>query len=230
MAEIVAHPSAATRGDDVSLDTAALAVCASVLEQGTAELRRRFGPTLGEDAVDRHIEDSLEELRRTGVSSLHRESTAIHFAESRLSALAEARGGPEGSVPSVLFVCRQNAVRSQLAAALLAERAGHALRVRSAGARPAAAARGDVTPVLTEFGVGPEAFPQPLTEEILFSADWVVTLGCGDDCTVVGTTRLRDWPVGDPAEADWQRLQEIVADIERRVEELWAEIQESLAA
>ena len=36
--------------------------------------------------------------------------------------------------------------------------------------------------------------------------------------------------VGDPAEADWERLQEIVADIERRVDALWAEIQGRFAA
>lgn len=36
--------------------------------------------------------------------------------------------------------------------------------------------------------------------------------------------------MGDPAEADWERLQEIVADIERRVDALWAEIQGRFAA
>ena len=225
--------SAATRPATAEppLDTAALAVCASVLHQGAADLRRRFGPVLGEDVVGRQIQDSLDELRRTGAPRAHRESTAVHFAESRLLALAETAGLLESAAPRVLFVCVQNAGRSQLAAALLAERAGDRLEVGSAGSRPAAAVHENVAPVLAEIGADPaQTYPKPITPEVVAAADYVITLGCGDDCPSTPGTEVRDWPVGDPAEVDWDRLQEIVADIEGRVDALWAEIQDRLAA
>lgn len=225
-----AYPHAPT-ADDAPLDTAALAVCTTVLQQGAADLRRRFGPVLGEAVVDRQIEDSLEELRRSGVPRTHRESTAIHFAESRLLALAETTGVVEPSIPRVLFVCLQNAGRSQLAAALLAERAGDAVRVSSAGSRPTPEVHDDVAPVLSEIGADPAAaYPKPVTPELLAATDYVISLGCSDECRERAGVEVRDWPVGDPAEADWERLQEIVADIERRVDALWAEIQGRFAA
>lgn len=232
MIEALEHPSLPDRAaEDVPLDTAALAVCATVLQQGAADLRRRFGPVLGEAAVDRQIEDSLEELRRSGAPRAHRESTAIHFAESRLLALAETAGVVEPAAPRVLFVCVQNAGRSQLAAALLAERAGDALRVSSAGSRPSPTVHHNVAPVLAEIGADPAAaYPKPITPELVAAADYVISMGCGDECRIEDGVELRDWPVGDPAEADWDRLQEIVADIERRVDALWAEIQGRLAA
>ena len=50
------------------------------------------------------------------------------------------------AVPTVLFVCVHNAGRSQIAAALLARRAGEQVTVRSAGTAPA----DEVHPVVVE--------------------------------------------------------------------------------
>ena len=69
-----------------------------------------------------------------------------------------------------------------------------------------------------------------VTPELLAAADYVISLGCSNECRERTGVEVRDWPVGDPAEADWERLQEIVADIERRVDALWAEIQGRFAA
>lgn len=198
---------------------------AGILSHGVAELRRTFGEALGEDVVERVAAESHEELFAMASDPAHRESIAVRFARERLQALADARGLEHRAVPHVLFVCVQNAGRSQLAAALLAERAGDALRVSSAGSRPAERIHPHVTPVLTEIGADPAAaFPKPITDEVLASADYVITMGCGDDCPVAPHQDVRDWPVGDPAEADWDRLQEIVAEIEERVDAFWSEV------
>lgn len=202
---------------------------AGVLAQGVADLRRRYADALGEETVDRQVLDSLADLTRTGTGRTHLEKMAVRFADSRLGALAEAEGLEESPVPHVLFVCVQNAGRSQLAAALLTELAGDAVRASSAGSRPAARIHDSIAPLLADHGTDPDdAFPKPLTEEILGAADYVITMGCGDECEVSEEAVRRDWPVGDPAEADWDRLQEIVADIEARVADLWAEIQATL--
>lgn len=196
-----------------------------ILAHGTVELRRAFGPALGEETVDRIVEESAAGLSPASADPAHRESIAVRFAHDRLAALADARGVARSGVPHVLFVCVQNAGRSQLAAALLAERAGDTVRVSSAGSQPAGRIHRNVQPVLTAHGADPaRTFPKPITEEVLASADYVITMGCGDDCPVRPGQDARDWPVGDPAEVDWDRLQEIVADIEVRVDALWREI------
>lgn len=128
-------------------------------------------------------------------------------------------------VPRVLFVCVQNAVRSQLAAMFLQQLGGRLVHVDSAGSRPAEAVHENVAQVMTEHGAELEGLrPQALKDEKVRSADYVITMGCGDDCPVFEHVHYEDWPVGDPDEADWQVLEEIVADIERRVADFWDRI------
>ena len=55
------------------------------------------------------------------------------FARERLEALAQAEGEIEKEKPEVLFVCVQNAGRSQVAAALTDEFSAGAISVRSGG-------------------------------------------------------------------------------------------------
>lgn len=125
-------------------------------------------------------------------------------------------------VPRVLFVCVQNAGRSQLAAMFLQQLAGRLAVVDSAGSRPAEALHENVAQVMTEHGASVAGVrPQALTEGKVRSADYVITMGCGDDCPVFGHVHYEDWPVGDPDEADWEALEQIVADIERRVADFW---------
>lgn len=125
-------------------------------------------------------------------------------------------------VPRVLFVCVQNAGRSQLAAMFLQQLAGRLAVVDSAGSRPAEALHENVAQVMTEHGASVAGVrPQALTEEKVRSADYVITMGCGDDCPVFDHVHYEDWPVGDPDEADWEALEQIVADIERRVADFW---------
>lgn len=128
-------------------------------------------------------------------------------------------------VPRVLFVCVQNAGRSQLAAMFLQQLGGRLVQVDSAGSRPAEAIHDYIAPVMTEHGASVDGLrPQALTDEKVRAADYVITMGCGDDCPVFEDVHYEDWPVGDPDEADWQILEEIVADIERRVADFWDRI------
>ena len=56
---------------------------------------------------------------------------------------------------------------------------------------------------MAEVGVDlAEAFPKPLTDEVVRAADVVVTMGCGDACPIYPGKRYEDWEVGDPAETE----------------------------
>ncbi|HJS26850.1 MAG TPA: arsenate reductase ArsC [Actinomycetota bacterium] len=106
----------------------------------------------------------------------------------------------EGSIPEVLFVCVHNAGRSQMAAALLERHADGRVRVRSAGSEPADALNPSVVEAMAELGIDLSAErPKRLTDEALFEADAVVTMGCGDACPVLPGRRYLDWELPDPA-------------------------------
>jgi arsenate reductase len=129
--------------------------------------------------------------------------------------------------PEVLFVCVQNAGRSQMAAGLLGLRSGGRVRVRSAGTAPADEVNPLVVEAMEEVGVDlAEAFPKRLTDEAVSEADIVITMGCGDACPVFPGKRYEDWELDDPAEA--RSLDEVRAirdEIDARVTRLVAELQ-----
>jgi arsenate reductase len=118
----------------------------------------------------------------------------------------------------VLFVCVQNAGRSQLAQALYEARGGEA---RSAGSRPADEVHPVVVEALEEIGIDvDDRVPKALTQDDMEWADLVVTMGCGEECPVVPGKRYIDWNLADPAGLCLDEVRELRVEIERRVAEL----------
>jgi arsenate reductase len=132
---------------------------------------------------------------------------------------------PVAERPVVLFVCVHNAGRSQMAAALLEERAGDAVEVRSAGSAPAAEVHPSVVAAMAEVGIDLSARrPKVLTDAMAREADVVVTMGCGDACPIFPGTRHLDWELEDPSGKDLGRVREIRDEIDERVQQLVAEL------
>ena len=118
----------------------------------------------------------------------------------------------------VLFVCVQNAGRSQMAQALYERRGGEA---RSAGTRPAVAVHREVVDAVQELGIDVAArTPKRLERADAEWADVVVTMGCGDECPFVRGKRYVDWDLPDPAGQDVETVRAIRDRIERLVAEL----------
>ena len=125
----------------------------------------------------------------------------------------------------VLFVCVHNAGRSQMAAGLLRLRSEGRIRVRSAGSAPAGEINPNAVVALEELGVDlGEAFPKPLTDEVVRAADVVVTMGCGDACPIYPGKRYEDWELDDPAGQGVESVRVIRDDIRGRIERLIREI------
>ena len=117
-----------------------------------------------------------------------------------------------------LFVCVENAGRSQIAQALYERRGGEA---RSAGSRPAAELHEAVVESLEEVGIDVSGrTPKALEQADLEWAELVVTMGCGDACPVIPGKRYVDWDLQDPAGQDAGTVRAIRDEIERRVAEL----------
>ena len=100
---------------------------------------------------------------------------------------------------NVLFVCVQNAGRSQIAEALFRLAAGDEHEARSAGSAPAGRVHPEVVEVMVQ------------------AADVVVTMGCGDACPVLPGKRYVDWELTDPAGLPADEVRSVRDEIDRRV-------------
>jgi arsenate reductase len=101
---------------------------------------------------------------------------------------------------NVLFVCIQNAGRSQIAQALFERAAAGRHQARSAGSRPAQHMHPEVVEMMREIGIDLESHtPHRLERADMEWADVVVTMGCGDECPYIPGRRYIDWELQDPA-------------------------------
>ena len=187
-------------------------------------LAREFSGVFGPETVTEVLLDSLDRLGPAQVRA-YRPVLAYRFARQRLADAAVVSGRRPRTAPVVLFVCTQNAGRSQLAAALLEHAAQGRVVVRSAGSRPADALHDEVVDALAEAGVDAAgAFPKPIAPESLEAADVVVTMGCGDACPVLPGRRYLDWDLPDPADATPEQVRALRDDLSRRVDGLLQEL------
>ena len=127
---------------------------------------------------------------------------------------------------NVLFVCLQNAGRSQISEALFERAAGDRHGARSAGTTPAEHVHPEVVQALRERGIDvADRVPRELSDEDARWADVVVTMGCGDKCPYIPGRRYIDWDLPDPEGQDLETVRALVDEIETRVGGLVEELE-----
>ena len=125
----------------------------------------------------------------------------------------------------VLFVCKQNAGRSQMSQALFERAARGRHTAASAGTTPADRVHPEVVAVMSELGIDLAGHtPRALGRELAEQADVVVTMGCGDECPYIPGKRYIDWELEDPRGLPIGQVRAIRDDIAARVEGLVAEL------
>jgi arsenate reductase len=128
-------------------------------------------------------------------------------------------------VAKVLFVCLQNAGRSQMSQALFERVAEGRHEAASAGTRPAEHVHPEVVEVMGELGIDLDGRrPRGLTRDLAEWADVVVTMGCGDECPYIPGKRYLDWELDDPAGRPVAEVRATRDEIDRRVAGLVAEL------
>lgn len=94
-------------------------------------------------------------------------------------------------------------------------------RAISAGTDPGSRVHPEVVTVMGEAGVDlSTAGTTKLTEGLAAEAQWLITMGCGDECPVVPGVKRDDWPLEDPKGKPIARVREIRDEIRARVEQL----------
>ena len=126
----------------------------------------------------------------------------------------------------ILFACRENACRSQMASAFAQYHAGDKLDVSNGGSEPASEINRDMAAVMQEKGIDME-FRNPRTLEDAISEnppEMIITMGCREQCPVVPGARILDWDLPDPAEKPIEFMRDIRDEIEQRVQALVTEL------
>jgi len=122
-----------------------------------------------------------------------------------------------------LFVCVENAGRSQMAEAIAR---AYGVDASSAGTIPASAVNSTVVEAMKERGFNLASNkPKMLTNQMIEEADYVVTMGCRveDVCPkplIVKMEKLVDWHIDDPKGKPIEEVRKIRSEIESKVLEL----------
>jgi arsenate reductase (thioredoxin) len=187
-------------------------------------LAKEFEGTFSPETVERLYDDSYARMAENAKVTTYLDLFAERFARDRLRAVAHTEG-VKTDMHEVLFVCVHNAGRSQMAAALLSRRSRGLVQVRSAGSTPASEINPAVVQAMEEIGIDmSHEFPKPLTDDVVRAADIVVTMGCGDACPIYPGKRYLDWELPDPAGKSLPEVRGIRDEIDRRVQQLVAEL------
>ena len=128
-------------------------------------------------------------------------------------------------VPAVLFLCVHNAGRSQMALGWFNHLAGDRATAWSGGSEPAEQINPSAIQAMAEVGIDITGeHPKLWTDDVVRTADVVVTMGCGDACPFYPGKRYVDWDLDDPAGQDVEAVRPIRDEIERRVRRLLEEL------
>jgi len=196
-----------------------------VLSRVADRLDDNFTGIFSKETIERYVKESYDLLAVNATVTVHLPSLTERFAKDRLRALAQYETKIEKDKPSILFVCVHNAGRSQMAAALATELSSGRVEVRSAGSAPSDSIPQNVHDAMQEIGLSLEnAFPKPLTDEVVRASDVVITMGCGDACPIYPGKRYEDWSLTDPSELDLDGVREVRNDISERISNLLKEM------
>ncbi len=117
----------------------------------------------------------------------------------------------------VLFVCVENAGRSQMAEAFFRKHFGDSpLRAASAGSRPSGRLNPDVVEVMREIGIDISEQRSKSVGEFQ-ECFAVCTMGCGDDCPLIAAKFRSDQNFADPKGKTLEDIRRIRDEIEEFV-------------
>ncbi|MCU1353652.1 MAG: protein-tyrosine-phosphatase [Acidimicrobiales bacterium] len=127
--------------------------------------------------------------------------------------------------PAVLFLCVHNAGRSQMALGWFDHLAAGRAVAWSGGSEPAAEVNPAAVAAMAEVGIDiSREWPKRWTDDMVRTADVVVTMGCGDTCPVFPGARYEDWTLADPAGQGIEAVRPIRDEIQQRVRRLLGDL------
>jgi arsenate reductase (thioredoxin) len=130
---------------------------------------------------------------------------------------------------TVLFVCVENAGRSQMAEGFFKKYAPRGYGTLSAGTRRSSEINPLAIQVMNEFDIDiSEQKPKDLTEDMIIQSDVKVNMGCmeKESCPTLFIHNVKDWDIEDPKGKSIEKVREIRDVIEQKVRRLAADLVE----
>jgi arsenate reductase len=172
------------------------------------------------DAVGASFDGSLTYKQIEASGDIEKHPTALNDAKEKARALVT----PFLKRKKVLFVCRENACRSQMASAFARFHAGDKIEAESAGSAPAKEINPVMEEVMREKGID-MAFRRPKTIEEtagVWKPDLIISMGCEDACPYFPGVPNKEWELEDPAEKPISFMRTIRDKTEKKVKDLIA--------
>ena len=121
----------------------------------------------------------------------------------------------------VLFVCVENSSRSQMAEGFARMYAAGLIDAWSAGSKPSGTVNPRAVAAMSERGYDLTTHRSKSLAEVSKGRwDYLVTMGCGDECPWVPAAKRKDWKLPDPHKLSPDEFNELRDEIERRVLDL----------
>ncbi len=128
---------------------------------------------------------------------------------------------------TILFVCVENAGRSQMSEGFFKKYAPNGFKTLSAGTKPVSQINPIVVQAMKEVGIDiSKQKSKELIDEMVRDSDKVINMGCMDKnfCPTVWLSKVIEWGMEDPKGQSIEKVREIRDEIEQRVKKLVAEI------
>jgi arsenate reductase len=128
---------------------------------------------------------------------------------------------------TILFVCVENAGRSQMAEGFFKKYAPEGFVPASAGTKPISQIDPLAMQVMNEIGIDiSKQKPKDLSEDMMRNSDKIINMGCMDNnfCPTLFIPKVIDWGIEDPKGKQIEQVREIRDEIERRIKELATDI------
>jgi len=122
--------------------------------------------------------------------------------------------------PRILFVCIENACRSQMAEGFAKFYGREKVEVFSAGSNPSGEVDQIAIEVMKEKGIDISEQKSKGFKELPYKDfDYVITMGCGDVCPFVPAKERIEWEIEDPKGKSKEELRQTRDKIENKVKE-----------
>jgi protein-tyrosine-phosphatase len=128
---------------------------------------------------------------------------------------------------TILFVCVENAGRSQMAEGFFMKYAPEGYESLSAGTKPISQINPLAIQVMNEIGLDiSKQKSKDLTEDMMRNSDKIINMGCMDKnfCPTLFIPNVIDWGIEDPKDKPIEQVRKIRDEIERRIKELATDV------
>ena len=122
------------------------------------------------------------------------------------------------NVKTVLFVCVENACRSQLAEAISNHFFPDRLKALSAGSSPGKKVNPNAIRALNSMGINHKGKTKSISQVEEKKYDYIVGMGCGDACPIIPGAQILEWSIPDPKLFESKKFNKVRDMIKEKIE------------